>query len=438
MNPYRTRSFLRSLYDNMVRNTEYLTPRFGWFGSIAAIGFPLYYVVWHYLFPQPYENLPLRLLGSALFVPIILAKRWPSAWKKHLPLYWHGALLFALPFFFTFMLLHNQNTSAWLLSALAAMFLMVTLLDWRNLLVQTCLGVAAAWGAYLLTAPRIDHGMLQLESTPIYLFVLIFGAVANYTAEAVRLERMRTLRSAASAIAHELRTPLLSIKAGAAGLRQHIPALLDSYRLAKEAELPVPLIRESHRDALANVLRRIEDEVNHSNIVIDMLLVNSKLSDIHTAERELYLMSDTVRKALDRYPFGLGKTSQLVRTEIVEDFRYRGHDLLIMHLIFNLLKNALRHIGMAGKGDILIRLENSKDGGRLVFRDTGPGIPPAVLPHIFTRFFSWPGTHKDGSGSGIGLAFCKSVMEAFDGSISCQSKLGEFTEFVLTFPKVND
>jgi two-component system CAI-1 autoinducer sensor kinase/phosphatase CqsS len=106
--------------------------------------------------------------------------------------------------------------------------------------------------------------------------------------------------------------------------------------------------------------------------------------------------------------------------------------------VFNLLKNALRHIAKAGKGEIFIRLEARPEGGRLVFKDTGPGIPPQVLPHIFTRFYSWSFGHDDGSGAGIGLAYCRSAMQAFGGNIVCRSTLGEFSEFVLTFPAVRD
>jgi len=54
-----------------------------------------------------------------------------------------------------------------------------------------------------------------------------------------------------------------------------------------------------------------------------------------------------------------------------------------------------------------------------------------MLPKIFDRFFS--STHH---GSGIGLAFCKLVMQAYGGNITCQSQQGEFTEFVLSFPVV--
>ena len=73
---------------------------------------------------------------------------------------------------------------------------------------------------------------------------------------------------------------------------------------------------------------------------------------------------------------------------------------------------------------------------RLVFRDTGTGIPADVLPHIFTRYYAWP---KHGRGvvetTGVGLSFCREVVNAFGGRIDCRSQPGEYTEFSIAFPR---
>lgn len=419
---------------SMERNAQYFEPRFLPFGLVAVVGFPLYYFVWHYLFPQPYENLPLRLLGSALFLPVMLAKYWPDRFRRYLPVYWYSAILFALPFFFTFMLLKNNGDSVWLLSALAAAFLMVLLLDWGNLLIQFVVGVGLAWGAYSLTTEVTQLGFLSLEHLPIYLFIVILGGVANYSSEVVKRERLRAMLATASTIAHELRTPLLGIKAGAAGLKEHLPVLLDTYRLARAAGLPVLPIRAAHLDSMRGVLARIEAEADHSNTAIDMLLMNAQAAGHN---RETFIpcsMANCVETALRRYPFASVRERSLVNWDKDSDFSFLGTELLVVHVLFNLLKNAVYHITKAGKGNISIRLETAPEGGKLIFRDTGPGIPPSVLPHIFTRFYTWSWRGDGGSGAGIGLAYCRSVMEAFGGSIVCESKQGEFTEFVLTFP----
>ena len=427
-------SLARRAYAAMEQHAQYFEPRFLPFGLVAALGFPLYYVVWHYLFPQPYENLPLRLLGSALFVPVIFAKRWPERLRRYLPVYWYFSALFALPFFFTFMLLKNDGDTVWLLSALAAAFLMVLLFDWLNLFVQFAIGTLAAGAAYYLSTDAPHLAAPDLEHLPVYLFIVTIGAVANYSSEIVKRERLRAMMATASTVAHELRTPLLSIKAGATGLKTHLPVLLDAYRMAKQAGLPVAPLREVHLDSMRGVLERFEAEVNHSNTAIDMLLMNARPIGFMNENFAVCSMASCVEAALMRYPFASDKERELVAADLNRDFLFDGNELLMVHVLFNLLKNALYHVTRAGKGTIRIEIRPTAAGGQLVFTDTGSGISPKVLPHIFTRFYSWSRRGDYGSGAGIGLAYCRSIMGAFGGNIVCDSTEGEFTRFVLTFP----
>lgn len=431
------RSLLLRAYNAMELNTQYFEPRFMPSGLVVVIGFPLYYFIWHDLFPQPYENLPLRLLESVLGVPVMLAKYWPERLRRYLPVYWYALALFAIPFFFTFMLLKNDGSTVWLLSALAGAFLLVLLFDWINLFFQFFVGTGLAWLAYSLTTATPHLSAPSLEQIPVYLFIVTIGVVANYSSEVVKRERLRAMMTTASTIAHELRTPLLSIKAGAKGLKLHLPALLETYRLARQAGLPVEVLREVHLNSMAGVLERLEAEVNHSNTAIDMLLMNTKPIGVGHDNFIDCSMASCVDAALRRYPFASERERALVTWDKEGDFIFHGNELLMVHVLFNLIKNALYHVTRAGKGTIHIQMIASHEGGELIFMDTGSGISPKVLPHIFTRFYSWSRGRNDGSGAGIGLAYCRSIMEAFDGSIICKSVEGEFSQFVLTFPAVN-
>jgi len=418
------------------RDTAHFSSRHFYFGLVAAVGFPLYYIVWHYLFPQPYETLLLRLVGTAIFVPIVLAKLWPGSLKRFFPLYWYLALLFALPFFFTFMLFRNGGSTVWLLSTLVALFVMILLLDWINLLIHIMIGVACAVLAYHATTGfSVRFAFETLEYVPIFMFAIIMGIIVNYTAEKMRAERRQAMLATAGMVAHELRTPLLSVKSGATGLRHYLPVLLDAYRRAVEGHLIAGTIRGTHLDSMAGVLERIEMEADRSNTVIDMLLYTIRGLGIERGELVPCGMSHCVDAALRRYPFASDKERALVQLDVKKDFSFVGSELLMVHVIFNLLKNALRHIAIAGKGAISIRLEADPQESRLIFVDTGTGIPAEVLPHIFTRYYSWP---KHGEGvvetTGIGLSFCREVVHAFGGSIECRSRINEYTEFLLRFP----
>jgi signal transduction histidine kinase len=418
------------------RDTARFASRHFYFGLVAGIGFPLYYVIWHDLFPQPYESLPLRLTGAAIFLPIILAKLWPKSLRRFFPAYWYLALLFALPFFFTYMLLRNEGSTVWLMSTLVALFVMILLLDWLNLLIHITVGVPCAVLAdFVSTSVPPSFSIASLEYVPIFLFAIIMGIIVNYTAEKTRAERRQAMLATAGMVAHELRTPLLSVKNGAGGLRLYLPVLLDAYRLAVDSRLMPGTIRRTHLDSMAGVLDRIETEADRSNTVIDMLLYTVRGLGMERRELVPCTMSHCVETALRRYPFVSEKERALVQVDLNADFSFVGSELLMVHVIFNLLKNALRHIAIAGKGSVSIRIEIEPRENRLVFVDTGTGIPAEVLPHIFTRFYAWP-KHGEGvvESTGMGLSFCREVVHAFHGRIQCRSRLGEYTEFLLRFP----
>lgn len=422
------------IFEPALRNVEYFQRRLKAFAIIAIVAFPLYYFVWHTIFPQPYESLALRLLGAALFVPILFSAHWPAPLKRYLPYYWYFSLLYSLPFFFTFMLLKNNGTNVWIGSALVAVFVMILLLDWITLIVHFILGVGLAIAAYALTSDISLLAFSYYEYSSIALFAVAIGAVSNYDSERIRIEQERAMLATAGSIAHELRTPLISIRSGAAGLGKYLPILLQAYQQAREHKLPVEAIRTAHLDALQGVLQRIDLEVYHSNAVIDMLLVNVKLTGDISRELTDCSMAHCIATALQRYPFSEDERV-LVSWNAQEDFVFKGVELLAVHVLFNLIKNALRHIGKARKGRIFIGLQTSKKSNRLIFKDTGGGIPPEMLPHVFVRFYTSTDNTDSVLGAGIGLAFCREVMQSFGGGIECNSVFGEFSEFILTFPK---
>ncbi len=430
----RLRNLATEANASINRSMLYIEPRFFMLSVVAVIGFPLYYVVWHDIFPQPYENLPLRLVGSVLFLPFMFVRFWPQWLRQYMSIYWYLATLYGLPFFFTFMLLMNAASTVWLMSTLVATFLMILLLNPLNLILQFTLGSSIAWAVYFEVTGHPQGPVEYWKYMPIYVFAIVSGGLLNFSFKMVQQERLRAMLAVASSIAHELRTPLLGIKSGAAGLRQYLPTLLETYQLAKDRGIGVKPIRHAHMHSMQGVLERIEGEADHSNTIIDMLLMNARSDGPAPENLAVCCISHCVQAALQRFPFASEKERCLVECHFETDFRFRGIELLMVHVIFNLMKNALYAIAKAGTGGIVIRARCTPRGNILTFRDTGAGIPEEVLPHIFTPFYSWSSDGDRGLGAGIGLAFCRSVLRTFGGSITCESKLGQYTEFTLTFP----
>jgi signal transduction histidine kinase/HAMP domain-containing protein len=96
----------------------------------------------------------------------------------------------------------------------------------------------------------------------------------------------------------------------------------------------------------------------------------------------------------------------------------------------NLLDNALTYTDAGGR--ITLSAAAGPDGVTLTVADTGCGIPPEHLPHVFEKFFRVPGQTR--GGTGLGLAIVREVVTAHGGSVTCESRPGEGTTFRLTLP----
>lgn len=247
--------------------------------------------------------------------------------------------------------------------------------------------------------------------------------------EAAHDEKIQALATLSANIAHEMRTPLAGVRASISGVEAYLPDLLAAYPLASEQQSArFPPLRHEHRESLASTATRIRDLVDQANNVIDLLLVN-----LHndTLDRESFTqcsMRACVEEALASYPFRRHERAK-VSVALDTDFCFLGIHSMMVYVLFNLLKNALYSLEAAGKGSITIRLETDEESSRLVFVDSGLGIAPDVMPHIFDGFFT---TRADGTGAG--LAFCVRTLASFDADIRASSVPGEFASFILTFP----
>jgi signal transduction histidine kinase len=126
-----------------------------------------------------------------------------------------------------------------------------------------------------------------------------------------------------------------------------------------------------------------------------------------------------------------------VKTCIAEDLTVWAVPVQIQQVLMNLILNA--RDAMLPRGGILtIKAAERADAVEIEVSDTGEGIKPADLKNIFGSFFTTKKVKNspDGySGSGLGLAFCKKIIEEHDGLISVESKVSQGSKFKITLPK---
>ncbi len=243
--------------------------------------------------------------------------------------------------------------------------------------------------------------------------------------------KIQGMMEIAAGIAHEIRTPLTSIQC-ATDAKVYMDRLIAGYKMAEVAGLSVTSIRPSHMEGLKNIFNSIDAEAKESMSIIDMFLSNLKnmVKEANTGDYQLCSIKKSIGTALSRYPFDAKQKNSVTYTD-VDDFKFYGVNLLIQHIIFNLMKNALYYINEKPGSRINIRHEQGDTDNYLYFKDTGPGISEYDQEHVFDFGFS-----KRKDGSGFGLTYCKTTIQQMGGDIAVCSELGKYTEFVLTFPKV--
>ena len=146
-----------------------------------------------------------------------------------------------------------------------------------------------------------------------------------------------------------------------------------------------------------------------------------------------------VVNARDFFPQHLEKYRFLIEGKKIKYVVKKAPKVLIavaeneaISVIDNLLTNATKY---TQKGKITISFSTTKKWLNLKVKDTGVGISKEDLPNVFNRFYSSDKARQTG-GTGIGLNYVKSIVEAHGGSVSVSSSLGKGTTFTITLPRI--
>jgi len=235
----------------------------------------------------------------------------------------------------------------------------------------------------------------------------------------------------AATIAHEMRTPLATIRNQSRVLAKCLPDLLAGYQSAVDNRHIEKVLPAAQLEYLSKLSQYIEAEISRSNFIVDMMLASARAGTLNRSDFAHHSIKKCIDDALASYPFESSMRDKVV-VRGAEDFTFFGSDVLLVYVLYNLFKNALHAIKSAGQGELEIAFFTNGTHKQLLVTDTGSGIPDDVLPHVFEPFYS---TRHNGGGTGMGLAFCRRVITAFGGQIRCESQAGKYTRFSLSFPQ---
>lgn len=234
-------------------------------------------------------------------------------------------------------------------------------------------------------------------------------------------EEIRKSQMLAGSIAHEMKTPLSKI--------QYHFERIDADLLDLNASSIIPYASSGMKTLYEN-MREVKNAVQLSSKFIEVILNELQGGKISPESFRLFSARELILQSLNDYAFESTASKNSISLESDCGFTFNGSDTLYSFIIFNLLNNSLFYLPQHPELKINISLRLGGKQNKVIFTDTGPGINAEHLPSIFDDMY----TKGKSNGNGLGLSYCKRVMKAFGGDITCRSELGKFTEFTLSFP----
>ena len=421
----------RKLRQKATEILEHAKPNITIIGLLCVVGFPLYYPMWKYVFPQPYESLSLRLGIAVLGLPWLLYNYLPAKARKIFPQYFLVTSFIMMPFFFNYMMLKNEWSLVWAMSNMAGLFLLVILIyDWVLITFMTLAGFLLAYLVVLFTDGRVEYTYFQIEYIPIFLFALVGSIICNHKRQMASQTKISLLHSLSGSIAHEMRNPLNSIINAIGSLQSILPEKPGKPEKDK-CDLHYELSR-SGLISLHNVIEESSETVIRANKIIDSILAGMQGKSVDQKTFKRVAAKNSIQSAISGFSYSTPEDRKFIKNLASKDFDFFGDEDLFIYVLFNLIKNAL-YYKATPNFTLEIATDNVPAGNIIKVRDTGPGVPASKKDKIFDDFY----TSGKESGIGLGLSFCKRVLTSFGGQIVCNSKENEWTEFILHFPLYN-
>jgi len=230
-------------------------------------------------------------------------------------------------------------------------------------------------------------------------------------AQLLQASKMATLGEMSAGVAHEINTPLATIRLSSHNVQQ-------AWKTKNYAELK-------------KNLDLIDDEVHRTSTIIRQMLDFSR-----NAEQDKWVLVD-VSKTIEQIMYMLKRQLESEGIEIIlklsrQPLYVEGNPTQLQQVFYNLAANAKDALKTSVKRKLEFRIKRRKTKAIFEIEDSGEGISPKDLPNIFEPFFT---TKALGMGTGLGLSVSANLIKNHHGSIECKSKgLGKGTLFRVILP----
>ncbi len=212
---------------------------------------------------------------------------------------------------------------------------------------------------------------------------------------------------------HELKTPVAAIKTNLELLTSH-----PDESVASQMEW----------------LGNIEAETAHMQHLTTRLLTLVRAdSDVPSRERKRFSLSDTVQSCILPMEAVMFEKNLQFSSSVAEEVTMLGDREDVRRLVHILLENAIQYTPVGGAVKLQLRADRRKANLRV--ENTGAGIAPRDLPHIFERFYRGDDARqRETNNYGLGLSIAQAIVQQHKGQIQAVSTLGESTTFTVVLP----
>jgi two-component system, OmpR family, sensor histidine kinase KdpD len=268
-------------------------------------------------------------------------------------------------------------------------------------------------GVLLLKGGSISEATLEALGSLVSISIDRAEALEGVARSEAARESDRLRTALLDSITHELRTPLTAIKASATALIS-----TDEMSPANRREMLTVIDEES--DRLNHLIAQAVQMVQLDSHEIHMDFAPQSVAELIENARQ------TCAIAIARHPFEVRLAQHLPR--VLADSTW------IERVLCNLLENAAKY--SAADRPIIVSAEQRSDTVAISIADRGAGIEPIEQDLIFDKFYRGQSQRYRVSGTGMGLAICRAIVEAHHGTISVVSQPGQGSVFTFTLPAI--